>query len=127
MEQEILDLHDRFCAGFAARDPDAILATVLPGPELAVVTSEEPLLTGDGELGGFVRRYAEGPTTYSWAWERREVVAHGDVAWLLAVGTETASAEGTDHQTPYRMTLVARRTGQGWLLTQVHGSSPHKT
>ena len=127
MEEEILALHDRFCAGFAARDADAILATVLAGPEMAIVTSEEHLLRGEGEIAGFVRRYAKGSTTYSWTWERREVVAQGDVGWLLAVGTETASSEGAGHETPYRMTIVARRAGEDWLLAQVHGSSPHET
>jgi hypothetical protein len=93
--------------------------------DVAVVTSEEPLLRGPVELRRFLARYADGPTSYSWQWDRRDVSIAGSVAWLLAEGTETAATGDRVEQHPYRMTMVlARREGR-WLLRQVHGSSPH--
>ena len=124
-ERELLDLHDRFCTGFARRDATAVLATVAERPDLVIVTSEEPLLRGLRELRAFLARYVAGPTTYSWAWDRRDTSISGDCAWMLAVGTETASTGAQKHLAPYRMTLVAERRAGRWFLVHVHGTSPH--
>lgn len=45
-------------------------------------------------LEGFLLRYAAGPMTYSWEWERVSVAADDAVAWLLAEGIETATRPG---------------------------------
>jgi len=124
-EAELLALHDRFCRGFADRRPEFVLETVAASPELVVVTSEEPLLRGTDELRAFLERYVAGPTTYSWAWDRRDSAAFEMWGCLLAVGTETASGPEGREETPYRMTLVAERQPARWAITQVHGSSPH--
>jgi hypothetical protein len=121
----LLDLHDRFCAGFSKRRPDVVLGTVVDTPELVVVTSEETLLRGFAELRGFLERYATGPLTYSWSWDRRDTVITDTWGCLLAVGTEIASNGAEPHLTPYRMTVVGKRTDDRWALLQVHGSSPH--
>lgn len=124
-EAELLDVHDRFCRGFAERVPDLVLDTVADTPELVVVTSEDALLRGTGELKAFLERYAAGPITYSWTWNRSDVTASDSWGCLLAVGTETASGERGQHATPYRMTMVVERTDDRWAVLQVHGSSPH--
>ena len=72
---ELLAVHDRFCQGFAKRDPEQVLATVADTPELVVVTSESALLRGAHELRSFLERYAAGPTTYSWTWDGRDTAA----------------------------------------------------
>ena len=125
-QAELLEIHDRFCQGFADRRPDLVLKTVADTPELVVVTSEEALLHGAGELRAFLERYAAGPTTYSWTWDRRDATTSDSWGCLVAVGTEVASGEGGQHATPYRMTLVAERTDNRWVLLQIHGSSPHR-
>jgi len=119
-------LHDRFCGAFAARDADAVLETVADNPNVSVVTSEEPVLRGLDELRAFLERYVAGPTTYSWSWERQAVSVSGSFAWLLALGTETASLGETRQQTAYRMTAVAEKEAGTWRFVQVHGSSPHQ-
>ena len=124
-ESEVLDVLDRFCAGFAARDVGAVLALFPPEPGIAVVTSEQPLLHGIDELKRFLEGYAAGDTTYSWEWDRRQASVSGALAWLLAEGTETAAGPGGGESHPYRMTMVLERAGGRWLLRQVHGSSPH--
>jgi hypothetical protein len=124
-ESELCALHDRFCQGFADRDPGLVLETVTDSAKLAVVTSEEALLRGTAELRAFLERYAAGPTTYSWAWDRRDVATSEAWGFLLATGTERASNEEGEESTPYRMTLVAERQTERWAIVQVHGSSPH--
>ena len=120
-------LHDRFCAGFAARDAQAVLETVAVSPDVAVVTSEEPILRGVEELRAFLDGYVSGSTTYSWSWERQTVSVSGSFAWLFALGTETATSGETSQQAEYRMTAVAENEAGAWRFVQVHGSSPHRT
>jgi hypothetical protein len=125
VEDELLDLHDRFCEGFAERRADLVVGAVADTPELVVVTSEDSLVRGTGELRAFLTRYVAGPTTYSWTWERRDAMIADTWACLLAIGTEIASGKAGEQRTPYRMTLVAELQDDRWALVQVHGSSPH--
>jgi uncharacterized protein (TIGR02246 family) len=124
-ETELIEVLQDFCSAFADRDADAVMRLFAPDRDVVVVTSEEPLLRGPVELRRFLDRYVDGPTTYSWEWERHDVSTAGSVAWLLAEGTETAASEGRLQQHPYRMTMVLERHEARWLLRQVHGSSPH--
>ncbi len=124
-EHELLELHDRFCGGFAEKNPERVLSTVADTPDLVVVTSEDTILRGVTELREFLDGYVHGPTVYSWSWQVREPSCSGACGRMLAVGTETAATPDRQLQAPYRMTLVAERARRGWLLVQVHGSSPH--
>jgi ketosteroid isomerase-like protein len=121
----LIGVLERFCSGFADRDAEAVMQLVDPGPDIVVVTSEESLLRGPVELRRFLDRYVEGATTYSWEWDRYDIATAGSVGWLLAEGTETATTGGRVEKHAYRMTMVLARDGDRWLLTQVHGSSPH--
>jgi uncharacterized protein (TIGR02246 family) len=121
----VVAILERFCSAFATRDADAVMRLFAPDPDVVMVTSEASLLRGPAELSAFLRDYAPGATTYSWTWDCHEVSAANGVAWLLAQGTETAAAEGKEQKHPYRMTLVCERRNGGWLLMQIHGSSPH--
>jgi hypothetical protein len=123
---ELLDLHDRFCQGFADRRSDVVLETVADTADLVVVTSEDAILKGITELEAFLERYTGGSTTYSWTWDRRDAAVFDTWGSLLAIGTETANDESGQNSVPYRMTLVAKRLNDGWELIQVHGSSPHQ-
>ena len=122
---ELIAVLEAFCSGFADRDAEAVIRIVAPDPDLVVVTSEEWLLRGPAELRRFLDRYIEGPTTYSWQWDRHDVSGAGSLAWLLAEGTETAATRGRMQRHPYRMTMVLERRENRWVLRQVHGSSPH--
>jgi uncharacterized protein (TIGR02246 family) len=124
-EAELVEVLDRFCSGFASRDAEAVLALCAPDLDLVVVTSEKPLLRGPTEFRAFLDRYVEGPTTYSWEWDRHDVSMAGSVAWLLAEGVETAADENHVVRHPYRMTMVLERRERRWLVRQVHGSSLH--
>jgi ketosteroid isomerase-like protein len=126
-ESEVITVLERMCSGFAERDADAVMGLfgADPDPNLVVVTSEQWLLRGPHELRAFLDRYVQGDTTYSWEWDRHDVSGVGEVAWLLAEGTESAATGDRVEQHPYRMTLVLARPDDGWVLRQVHGSSPH--
>ena len=124
-ETELIEVMERFCSGFAARDAEAVISLFAPDPDLVVVTSEQAVIRGPAELRRFLDRYVDGPTTYSWEWDRCDVSTSGSVAWLLAEGTETAASEDRVERHPYRMTMVCERREGRWLLRQVHGSSPH--
>ena len=119
------EILERFCSGFATRDSDAVMRLFAPDADVVMVTSEEALLRGPDEVAAFLRRYAEGTTTYSWSWDRRDASAAGAVGWLLAEGTETAAAANREEKHPYRMSMVCEKRAGRWLLVQVHGSSPH--
>jgi hypothetical protein len=93
-EAEVIEVLERFCSGFANRDPDAVLGVCAPDPDPVVVTSEEPLLRGPTELRRFLDRYAEGETTYSWQWDRRDVSAAGSrLAYCRGIGPQELSAD----------------------------------
>lgn len=124
-EAALLEVLEKFCSCFAARDPDAVIQLFAPDVDIVMVTSEESLLRGHGEVRAFLHGYAEGRTTYSWAWDRHDVSAAGAVGWLLAEGVETAASEGSEKRHPYRMSMVCENLDGRWLLVQVHGSSPH--
>jgi uncharacterized protein (TIGR02246 family) len=124
-EAAMVGMLDSFCSAFQARDAEAVMRLFAPDPDVVVVTSEESLLRGPAELQVFLRAYAQGPTTYSWSWDRLEVSAAHAVAWLLAEGTETAATQAGEQKHSYRMTMVCEKCNGQWLLLQVHGSSPH--
>jgi uncharacterized protein (TIGR02246 family) len=124
-EAALLEILERFCSRFAARDANAVMQLFARDADVVMVTSEEALLRGPDQVRAFLHRYVQGTTTYSWTWDRRDVSAAGAVGWLLAEGVETAAAEDRDEQHPYRMSMVCERREGRWLLVQVHGSSPH--
>ena len=76
-----------------------------PDPEVVMITSEESLLRGPDEVRGFLERYVQGTTTYSWIWDRYDVGKVGDVGWLLSEGTEIARTGTREQRLPYRMTM----------------------
>ena len=121
----VLEILERFCSGFAARDADGVMQLFAREADVVMVTSEEALLRGPDEISAFLRRYAQGSTTYSWTWDRCGVSAAATVAWLLAEGTESAAQGDHEEKHPYRMSMVCERRDGRWLLLQVHGSSPH--
>ena len=123
-EEALVGILDDFCAAFARRDPNGVLRLLAPDSEVAVVTSEEPLLRGHDELRRFLESYVAGATTYSWKWARRDVFKAGRVAWLLAEGTETATSGDQQANHPYRMTMICENRDGRWKIRQVHGSSP---
>ena len=124
-EAELIEVLNRFCSGFARRDPEAVVRVCALDLDFVVVTSEQRLLRGAAEFRHFLERYMEDETTYSWEWDRYDVSGAGSVARVLAEGTEIAAKHDHVRRNPYRMTMVLERRGGDWLIRQAHGSSPH--
>jgi uncharacterized protein (TIGR02246 family) len=124
-EAALVKILKSFCSAFEAQDAEGIMQLFAPDADVIVVTSEESLLRGPDELKAFIQAYVQGPTTYSWAWDRYDVSVAGVVAWLLAEGTETTATQDSEEKHPYRMSMVCEKRDDHWLLVQVHGSSPH--
>jgi hypothetical protein len=112
-QQALVSLLDSFCKAFEHRDRDGVMRLLAPESEVVVITSEKPLLRGHDELRRFLDSYATGVTTYSWRWDRHDVFRAGQVAWLLAEGTETATTGDRQEDHPYRMTMVCENHGGG--------------
>jgi ketosteroid isomerase-like protein len=125
VEGELVEVLERFCSRFSARDVEGVNELFAPDESTVMITSGDALLRGPEEIRAFLERYARGPTTYSWRWHHRDASVNGSVGWLLAQGAETAVGDGGEQRFPYRMTLVCERRGDRWLITQIHGSSPH--
>ena len=124
-EAALLEILERFCSRFAARDAEGLMRIFARDADVVMVTSEEALLRGPDEVRTFLRRYVEASTTYSWTWDRCGVSAAGTVGWLLAEGTESPTEGDREEKHPYRMSMVCEKRDGRWLLLQVHGSSPH--
>jgi ketosteroid isomerase-like protein len=122
---DMIAVLDEFCSAFERRDPDAVMRLVTSDPTLIVVTSEETILRGPAELSSFLDRYVQGPTTYSWVWDRYDVGTSGPTGWLLAQGWETAATAERTERHPYRMTIAFTQHAERWIPVLIHGSSPH--
>jgi ketosteroid isomerase-like protein len=122
---DVIDVLGAFCDALARRDVNAVVGLLVPGEDVVVVTSEDAVLRDRAQFEAFLKRYANGPTTYTWDWERSTVAVSGQVAWLLAEGVETATSPAGETRTPYRMTMLCQQHHGHWKIAQVHGSSPH--
>jgi SnoaL-like domain len=124
-ETDLAQVLSGFCAGFEAKDPDAVLAVFSTAQDVTLITSEKHVLRGREALEQFLDVYAAGPTKYSWTWSQIETTARLPIGWLFAEGIETATTNGNDVRTAYRMTIVCELEGDRWHARLAHGSSPH--
>jgi hypothetical protein len=59
-EAVLLEILERFCSRFAARNADGVMQLFAPDADVVMVTSEDLLLRGRDEVRAFLRRYAQG-------------------------------------------------------------------
>ena len=55
-EAELLEILERLCSGFAARDADGVVQLFASDSDVVIVTSEESLLRGPDEVRTFLHR-----------------------------------------------------------------------
>ena len=121
---DLEELLDRLTAAVGDRDGAVALELFADDADTSLVTSEEFVARGREWVVRLFELYAEGDTTFSWQWDRREVAESGDVGWILATGVETMVGADHGHELPYRLTLVCERRDGRWLIRHFHGSSP---
>jgi ketosteroid isomerase-like protein len=114
---------DAFCDAFAAQDV-ARLRDLFVGDDASLLTSDALVLRGLDHLYVFFDAYAAQGTSFSFSWYSREAYEVGDVGWVVALGQETAHRPEGAVTSPFRMTLVCRRTADGWGIAHLHASSP---
>ena len=113
---------DEFCAAFTTQDA-ARLKELFVGDDASLLTSDDLVLRGLDHLHVFFDAYAAQGTSFSFSWYSREAYEVGDAGWVVALGVETAHRPDGEETTPFRMTLVCRRTVDGWGISHLHASS----
>ncbi len=114
MTTEVLDLVGRWAAAEQDNNAGAL----------------EGLLAGDfvgvGPLGfvlgrdQWLARFANGLENRAFAVEDAQVRAYGDAAVVIGVLAQETSFQGGDNSGRFRVTLVAVRPADRWLLAGVH-------
>jgi uncharacterized protein (TIGR02246 family) len=110
----VLDLVQRWAA--AEQKNDATALDGLLAPDFAGVGPLGFVLTRQQWLA----RFANGLENRSFAVEDPQVRGFGDAAIAIGVLAQETSWQGNDNSGRFRITLVAVRAGQEWLLAHVH-------
>jgi ketosteroid isomerase-like protein len=111
---EILDLAQRWAA--AEQRNDAGLLGGLLADDFVGVGPAGFVLTRDQWLG----RFQGGLENHSFAVEDTQVHDHGGAAVVVGVLVQETSFQGRDNSGRFRITLVAVRPADSWLLAGVH-------
>jgi ketosteroid isomerase-like protein len=110
----VLDLVQRWSA--AEQENDAGRLDGLLAGEFAGVGPFGFILTRDQWLA----RFTNGLVNRSFAIEDPQLRDFGDAAVGIGVLAQETSWQGNDNSGRFRVTLVAVRAGEGWLLAHVH-------
>jgi ketosteroid isomerase-like protein len=110
----VLDLVQRWAA--AEQENDAGRLDGLLAGEFAGVGPFGFILTRDQWLA----RFTNGLVNRSFAIEDPQLRDFGDAAVGIGVLAQETSWQGNDNSGRFRVTLVAVRAGEGWLLAHVH-------
>jgi ketosteroid isomerase-like protein len=110
----VLDLVQRWAAAEEKNDAGA-LEELLDG-EFAGVGPFGFILTRDQWLA----RFANGLANRSFTVTDLQVRDYGTAAVGIGVLVQETSWQGTDNSGRFRVTLVAVRAGEGWLLAHAH-------
>jgi ketosteroid isomerase-like protein len=110
----VLDLVQRWAAAEQKNDAaalDGLLAAGFAGvgPLGFVLTREQ-----------WLARFANGLENRAFVIEEPQVRGFGDAAVVIGVLAQETSWQGNDNSGRYRVTLVAVRPGEAWLLAHVH-------
>ncbi len=109
-------------AAVAGHDPDAAARLF---HEDAVLVGTSAYNAGPEAVTAYVRLVVEQPATLSWELADVDVfLEQADLLGFAARGEVVLLADGTEHREPFRLTLVVRRTREGWRILSFHGSIP---
>jgi ketosteroid isomerase-like protein len=113
---------DALQAAVDARDADALIA-LFDQPAVLIGAA------GDGRNPDALRRYLTAVATQpeSLRWEWREIVPFEQslvTVGFAAFGEIVISDADGESRAPFRLTLFAVKTSDGWRIRQFHGSIP---
>ncbi|MGH3240545.1 MAG: nuclear transport factor 2 family protein [Spirillospora sp.] len=112
--QEVLDLVRRWAAAEQNNDADA-LDEILDGE-----------FTGVGPVGfvlgrkQWMERFRKGLTNRAFAVEDPQIRTFGDAAVVIGVQVQETEVKGNDSSGRFRVSLVAARRDDRWVLANVH-------
>lgn len=111
---DILALVDRWAAAEQQNDPD--LVAELLADDFVGVGPVGFVLTRDQWLA----RFGNGLRNEAFAVEEPEVHHHGAAAVVVGVDAQRTCFAGGENSGRFRLTLVAVRSGDRWLVASVH-------
>jgi ketosteroid isomerase-like protein len=124
-ERGILGMLKAFSDHFSVRDIDGMLSLFSHGSEVVMVGSEEwEMGTGYSSLRPIFTRLFTRPEAQRWEWKLRSVATTGSVAWVFATAEVRTKLGRRETVTPYRLSAVLEKKGDGWLFVLFNGSEP---
>jgi uncharacterized protein (TIGR02246 family) len=93
--------------------------------EDAVLIGTSAYSSGPEAVTAYLRAVVEQPASLSWELAEVDVfLEEGDVLGFAALGEIVVQQDGTEDRSAFRLTLVVRRTADGWRILSFHGSIP---
>lgn len=126
--QEVETFVQRHLTDLARKDLAAVMAAYEDSPEaVAIGTGVDERAVGPEEIRArYERSFQQSERmTATLGWPR--IGIEGDVAWVAADARVTASVGGREETYDGRLTMVLRRKGGTWRMTQSHFSLPFPT
>jgi len=124
-ERAVLALLRGFSDSFAKKDVDGALSLFARDAEVVMMGSEDwEMGVGYEGIRTVFKRLLSRRETYSWDWRWRAVSMSGSVAWVLATGDCRTRTGTTEALSPYRLSGVFEKRGEGWFWVLFHGSEP---
>ncbi|MCW2793759.1 MAG: hypothetical protein JWO76_2857 [Nocardioides sp.] len=109
-------------AAVAARDGEGVTRLF---HEDAVLIGTSAYNSGPEAVHAYLRLVVEQPASLSWDLAEVDVfLEDGDLLGFAALGEVVLVEDGNEDRAPFRLTLVARRTPDGWRVLSFHGSIP---
>jgi hypothetical protein len=123
-EQTILSKLDRLSTLVFARDP-AVVDELWCDLGFSLYGSErgEKAETRD-ELVALFKNLFSKPYRVSWAWEKKALNRHGDLAWVCAESQVEVTHSDRVERMPYRLLCIFQKVGEGWKWRLFSGSEP---
>jgi uncharacterized protein (TIGR02246 family) len=119
---------DEFNSAWAARDLEGLLSLFAEDDDVVLLGSDQrETARGREELSRLLRYFFEQPIAYWWEWDRREVFAVDQLAWVVTEGIIVEAGPHEELRVPYRFTGVLQEREGRWVWVLFHGSVPDET
>jgi uncharacterized protein (TIGR02246 family) len=93
--------------------------------EDAVLIGTSAYSSGPEAVTAYLRAVVEQPASLLWELAEVDVfLEDGDLLGFAALGEVVVREDGTEERSAFRLTLVVRRTPDGWRILSFHGSIP---
>jgi uncharacterized protein (TIGR02246 family) len=124
-ESEIQSILERVAEAFDERDLDKMMSLFSNEEDLVVIgTGADEKKVGREEIKSlFKRDWAQSEASsivYNW----KSISTEGKIAWAAIEAAFYARVGSREMHIPTRLTIVLKKTGDGWLIVHWHASIP---